>query len=119
MNFKLPTSNIQKLHKCQIQKANPNRFVICLFLLAIFSYLEVGSLRLDVPSFAMGSAPKKEEPKYKLEILKMEVVPATGVKTLESVPKKGAKKNEPQYKLEILKMDFIPAVTPETKKPVQ
>ena len=34
--------------------------------LALFSFVQ--------PALAMGSAPKKEEPKYKVEILKMEVV---------------------------------------------
>jgi hypothetical protein len=36
--------------------------------------LALALLSLVQPALAMGSAPKKEEPKYKVEILKMEVV---------------------------------------------
>jgi hypothetical protein len=68
-------------------------------------------------TYAMGTAPKKEEPKYKLEILKMEVVPAAP-RTLESVSKKG-KKGEPKYKLEILKMDIVPAAPSKEAKNAQ
>lgn len=45
--------------------------------LSIRNYLVIGILVIGIclPAFAMGTAPKKEEPKYKLEILKMELVP--------------------------------------------
>jgi hypothetical protein len=54
-----------------------------------------------------GPAPKEEEPKYKLEILKMEVVTAPA-QSLERPTEEGKSK----YKLEILKMDVITAPSP-------
>lgn len=59
-----------------------------------------------------GPAPKKEEPEYKLEILKMELVTAPA-QSLEEPTKEGKSK----YKLEILKMDLItaPSSSPEAK----
>lgn len=43
--------------------------------IGIFLVIGVLVLGISFPAWAMGSAPKKEEPKYKLEILKMELVP--------------------------------------------
>ena len=59
-------------------------------------------------AYAMGGpAPKKEEPKYKLEIMKMEVVTMPAQSVL-----KPTKEGESKYKLEILKMDVITAPSP-------
>ncbi|MBN2057853.1 MAG: hypothetical protein JW782_03550 [Candidatus Saganbacteria bacterium] len=59
-----------------------------------------------------GTPPKEEEPKYKLEILKMDIVPAqTSVMSTET----GTASSEAKYKLEILKMDFIS--TPTSDEP--
>jgi hypothetical protein len=44
------------------------------------------------PALAMGSAPKKEEPKYKVEILKMEVVSQPATKEVSKTKKSGLKK---------------------------
>jgi len=59
-----------------------------------------------------GPTPKKEEPEYKLEILKMEVVSAPA-QSLEKPTEEGKSK----YKLEILKMDMLttPSPSPEAK----
>jgi hypothetical protein len=43
------------------------------------------------PALAMGSAPKKEEPKYKVEILKMEIVSQPATKEA-ATPKKSTVK---------------------------
>jgi hypothetical protein len=57
-------------------------------------YLVVGGLMLGVVStaLAMGTAPKKEEPKYKLEILKMEIIPAVTLSPEVKATKKPGKK---------------------------
>jgi hypothetical protein len=56
-------------------------------VLVFLVFLEVGCLTLgflSAPAFAMGSKPQpKEEPKYKLEVIKMEFVPSYQM-TLES-----------------------------------
>lgn len=71
--------------------------------------LHLGSLSL---AYAMGGEPpKKEEPKYKLEILKMDVVQAQS-QTIESTANDGKK---PKYKLEILKMDIISTPNPSAE----
>lgn len=60
-------------------------------------------------TYAMGGTPPKtEEPKYKLEITKMEMVPGTpAISTAETAVSSG----EGKYKVEILKMNFISAPT--------
>ena len=63
--------------------------------------------------FAMGGKPpEKEKPKYKLEILKMEVVTAPA-----QSKEKPTKEGEAKYKLEVLKTDVIstPTPSPEAK----
>ncbi len=66
--------------------------------------------------FAMGGKPpeKEEKPKYKLEILKMEVVTAPA-----QSKEKPTKEGQAKYKLEVLKTDVISAPTPspEAKNP--
>ena len=71
----------------------------------------VGSLvgLLGYQAIAMSTPPKKEEPKYKLEILKMDVVPAQP-RTLEATV---SGTGESKYKLEILKMDVITSPSPD------
>jgi hypothetical protein len=64
---------------------------------------------------AMGSPPpatKEAEPKYKLEILNVDVI--SPAQTLESKTENATNEAEPKYKLEILKMDVIPASSPES-----
>lgn len=72
----------------------------------LFAFLALVTLASS--AFAMGGSPpeKKEEPKYKLEILKMELVTAPA-QTLEAT-----KEGDSKYKLEILKMDMITAPSP-------
>ena len=63
--------------------------------------------------FALGGKPPpKEEPKYKLEILKMELVTAPA-----QAKEKPTKEGEAKYKLEIHKTDVIstPTPSPEAK----
>jgi len=85
------------------------KLVIC--CLVFVCYLFLGNLSLAA---AMGGAPpeKKEEPKYKLEILKMDVVSGQA-QTLESTATADGEK--PKYKLEILKMDVITAPSPSSE----
>ncbi|MBU0671668.1 MAG: hypothetical protein KJ732_01425 [Candidatus Margulisbacteria bacterium] len=83
-----------------------------------WSLIVVWSLAFGVWDFASamgGPAPKKEEPKYKLEIIKMDVMGAP-TQTLESKSMTSEGK-ESKYKLEILKMDVIttPTPSPEAK----
>jgi hypothetical protein len=86
MNFKLQTSNFRNI----IQIINI--IVICFLVLN----LEVGGLKfgfLSSPGLAMGAKPPaKEEPKYKLEILKMEIIPAYEITSEIKVPAKSSKK---------------------------
>ena len=74
-------------------------------------------------AFAMGGTPpatKEAEPKYKVEILNMDVI--TAPQTLESKTENGTDEAAPKYKLEILKMDVIaappasPEATPDQKE---
>lgn len=60
----------------------------------IVSYLVIAILVIGIcrPAAAMGTAPKKEEPKYKLEILKMELIPAITLSPEVKATKKPAKK---------------------------
>ncbi len=65
-------------------------------------------LSFGFTAWAMGGKPPaKEEPEYKLEILKMEVV-TPPAQSLEKPTNEG----ESKYKLEILKMDVITAPSP-------
>ena len=49
-------------------------------------------LCLAQPALAMGSAPAKEQPKYKLEILKMEVIGQPATREVVAPKKSGLKK---------------------------
>jgi len=81
-----------------------SKTVIKYWLLIFVWNLALGAWNL---AYAMGGpAPEKEEPKYKLEILKMELV-TTPAQTLEAT-----KEGDSKYKLEILKMDMITAPSP-------
>jgi hypothetical protein len=81
-------------------------------VLICFLVIVYGSLAI-----AMGGTPpatKEAQPKYKVEILNMDVI--TAPQTLESKSENGTNETEPKYKLEILKMDVItaPSPSPET-----
>jgi len=67
-------------------------------------------------AYAMGGQPPKEKPKYKLEIMKMDVITAPA-KTKEASKVMKSKDQEAKYQLEIMKMDVItsPSPSPEAK----
>jgi hypothetical protein len=83
--------------------------------LIIISLFIIGCSLIS-PLYAAGSAAKKEEPKYKLELTNVGVTPvgATQPRILESVSSgKGGQK----YKLEIYKIEMVSPV--QETKPVK
>ena len=88
-----------------------NSIIISCLLVIVYSSLAI----------AMGGTPpatKEAEPKYKVEILNMDII--TVPQTLESKTENGTDEAAPKYKLEILKMDVIPAPsTPPESTPGQ
>jgi hypothetical protein len=59
----------------------------CLFRISILGFIILLSLGNLSASSAMGNKPKvKEEPKYKLEILKMEIITIPSITSTTSVP---------------------------------
>lgn len=69
-------------------------------------------------AYAMGGQPPKEKPKYKLEIMKMNVITAPA-KTKEASKVMKSEGKETKYQLEIMNMDVItsPTPSPEAKAP--
>jgi hypothetical protein len=87
----MKNSKYEILNTKQIRNTNPSNsghsilFSISLLVFSIYA------LSLT-PALAMGSAPKKEEPKYKVEILKMEIVSQPATKEVSKTKKSNLKK---------------------------
>lgn len=94
----------------RLNKMNKSVIGLCSLLLISSFWLHHSSI-----ANAMGGPPPEEKPKYKLEILKMDVISAGQSKEAGTILESSGE--EPKYKLEILKMDVItaPGPSPEAK----